>query len=102
MRLVEATLMQRRAFAGKGLLAAGALNSYLQLRALAHNGPRTSAVEGGHWPDEGGATIQERMAHHDVPGVSLAVIHEGALKRAKGYGEAQAAGPPIRSRTRHC
>lgn len=35
-------------------------------------------------------TIEERMAHHGVAGVSVAVIEDGALLWAKGYGLKQA------------
>lgn len=31
-------------------------------------------------------TIEERMAHYDVPGVSIAVIHEGEIAWTKTYG----------------
>lgn len=33
-------------------------------------------------------TLQERMAHHDVPAVSVAVIENGALSWARAYGVA--------------
>lgn len=32
------------------------------------------------------ATLTERMAHYQVPGVSMAVIHENHIEWAKGYG----------------
>lgn len=31
-------------------------------------------------------TIEERMEHYGIPGVSIAVIHEGKIAWAKGYG----------------
>jgi len=31
-------------------------------------------------------TLAERMKHHDVPGVSIAVVHDGRLEWARGYG----------------
>ncbi len=31
-------------------------------------------------------SIEERMAHYGIPGVSIAVIHEGKIAWAKGYG----------------
>jgi CubicO group peptidase (beta-lactamase class C family) len=37
-------------------------------------------------------TLDERMAHYRVPGVSLAVIHEGKIAWAKGYGVLEAGG----------
>ncbi|MGH9626938.1 MAG: serine hydrolase [Bryobacteraceae bacterium] len=54
---------------------------------------RVSRVEAGLRPGiqiagEPGTrwTIQERMAHHKVPAVSIAVIHDGKLEWAKAYG----------------
>lgn len=32
--------------------------------------------------------IQDRMVHHNVPGMSIAVVENGSLKWAKGYGTA--------------
>lgn len=37
-------------------------------------------------------TIQERMAHWNVPGLSIAVIRDGKIAWAKGYGVLQAGG----------
>lgn len=37
-------------------------------------------------------TLQERMAHWKVPGLSIAVIREGKIAWAKGYGVLQAGG----------
>lgn len=34
--------------------------------------------------------IEERMEHHKVPGVSIAVVENGAIKWAKAYGKANA------------
>lgn len=34
--------------------------------------------------------IYERMKHHNVPGVSIAVINDGRIEWAKGYGQADA------------
>ncbi|MBA3532004.1 MAG: beta-lactamase family protein [Ardenticatenales bacterium] len=35
---------------------------------------------------QGPFTLAERMAHHKVPGLSVAVINEGRIEWAKGYG----------------
>jgi CubicO group peptidase (beta-lactamase class C family) len=37
-------------------------------------------------------TLQERMKHHRVPGVSIAVINNGKLEWARGYGTLEAGG----------
>jgi CubicO group peptidase (beta-lactamase class C family) len=37
-------------------------------------------------------TLQERMARHRVPGVSIAVINEGKLEWTRGYGTLEAGG----------
>ncbi|UCH63730.1 MAG: beta-lactamase family protein [Fidelibacterota bacterium] len=34
-------------------------------------------------------TLDDRMAHYNVPGVSIAVIHEGRINWARGYGAAE-------------
>jgi CubicO group peptidase (beta-lactamase class C family) len=39
-----------------------------------------------------GATIAERMEHYKVPGVSVAVINDGKIEWAKGYGVLEAGG----------
>lgn len=45
-------------------------------------------------------TIEERLWHHHVPGVSIAVIDDGRIAWAKGYGEADAGtGVPVTART---
>ena len=36
-------------------------------------------------------TLEERMEHYNVPGLSIAIIDEGKLKWAKGYGDANTA-----------
>src|SRR5690606_19674239 len=38
-------------------------------------------------------TLAERMAHYKVPGVSIAVIRDGKIAWAKGYGVLQAGKP---------
>ena len=44
--------------------------------------------------------IAERMAHYNVPGVSVAVINDGKLEWAKGYGVTEAGGTtPIKAET---
>jgi CubicO group peptidase (beta-lactamase class C family) len=46
-----------------------------------------SAPEGEPLVDH---TLQERMAHYGVPGVGIAVIHQGRIDWARGYGVAEA------------
>jgi CubicO group peptidase (beta-lactamase class C family) len=40
-------------------------------------------------------TLSERMKELHVPGVSVAVIHHGALEWARGYGITRLGGPPV-------
>ena len=44
------------------------------------------------WRNQGGAPIPlaELMVQQGVPGVSIAVIHDGALEWARGYGVREA------------
>jgi CubicO group peptidase (beta-lactamase class C family) len=59
---------------------------------------RIAAVERGLIPDlriegrpvEGPFTIAERLAHYGVPGVSVAVVDDGRVAWAKGYGVEEA------------
>jgi CubicO group peptidase (beta-lactamase class C family) len=45
-------------------------------------------------------SLQERMAHHRVPGVSIAVINDGKLEWARGYGTLEAGGAePVNAET---
>ena len=37
------------------------------------------------------ATLAERMEHHNVPGISIAVINDGKIEWARGYGLADVA-----------
>jgi len=47
------------------------------------------------------ATLAERMAHYQVPGVSVAVINENRIEWAKGYGVANAnSATPVTPETR--
>ena len=43
--------------------------------------------------------IRERMRHWHVPGVSVAVIHDGVIEWAKGYGEVEAGGSAVDAET---
>jgi len=40
-------------------------------------------------------TLQDRMAADRVPGVSIAVIHNGEIEWAQGFGVAQLGGAPV-------
>lgn len=45
-------------------------------------------------------TLQERMAHYRVPGVGIAVINDGKLEWARGYGTLEAGGAaPVNAET---
>ncbi|MEO5960657.1 MAG: serine hydrolase domain-containing protein, partial [Opitutaceae bacterium] len=45
-------------------------------------------------------TLQERMAHYRVPGVSIAVINDGKIEWARGYGTLEAGGSaPVNAET---
>lgn len=57
-------------------------------------------VERGLPVDGGFATIQQRMAHYKVPGVSVGVIAGGLFKWARGYGVLEAGHPePVTAET---
>ncbi len=44
--------------------------------------------------------IAERMSHYNVPGVSIAVVHDGKLEWARGYGKADVeSGKPVTTET---
>ena len=44
-------------------------------------------------------TLQDRMAAEHVPGVSIAVIHNGAVEWAQGFGVMQLGGKPVTAET---
>jgi CubicO group peptidase (beta-lactamase class C family) len=44
-------------------------------------------------------TLQDRMAAYHVPGVSIAVIHDGSIEWAQGFGVAQPGGSPVTAET---
>jgi CubicO group peptidase (beta-lactamase class C family) len=44
-------------------------------------------------------TLQSRMAARHVPGVSVAVIHNGSIEWAQGFGVAELGGAPVTSET---
>jgi CubicO group peptidase (beta-lactamase class C family) len=49
--------------------------------------------------DEACQTLKQRMAEEHVPGVSIAVIHNGAIEWAQGFGVAQLNGAPVTAET---
>jgi CubicO group peptidase (beta-lactamase class C family) len=54
-------------------------------------------IEGQNTPK---MTLAERMSYHNVPGVSIAVINNGEIEWAKGYGEVEAGGSkPVNTST---
>lgn len=44
-------------------------------------------------------TLAERMAELHVPGVSIAVVHNGVIEWAQGFGVQRAGGPPVATDT---
>ncbi|MEO1405332.1 MAG: serine hydrolase domain-containing protein [Pseudomonadota bacterium] len=52
------------------------------------NGLRPAVHDAGEAPVRW--TLQERMAHYGVPGISIAVLSDGQVVWAEGYGEAKA------------
>ena len=44
-------------------------------------------------------TLSEEMAKLHVPGVSVAVIHDGAIQWARGFGVTRVGGPPVTAKT---
>jgi len=46
-----------------------------------------------------GRSLAERMAEDRVPGVSIAVIHNGEIEWARGFGVTRIGGPPVTSET---
>ncbi|WP_046659092.1 serine hydrolase [Lysobacter capsici] len=59
-----------------------------RLKAAIERGLRPSIVKAGEtmptW------TLQERMAHHKIPGVAIAIVKDGKLLYAAGYGVREA------------
>src|SRR5215468_7806847 len=43
--------------------------------------------------------LADRMAAYHVPGLSIAVIHQGAIEWAQGFGVVQAGGTPVTTET---
>lgn len=48
---------------------------------------------------QGTPEVQKRMAELHISGVSIAVIHKGAIEWAKGYGVRQTGGKPVNAET---
>src|SRR5215207_11135816 len=71
---------------------------WLAMSGHAASSERIARVESGLAPrlfPEGQPikwTLQERMKHHRVPGVGIAVINDGKLEWARGYGTLEAGG----------
>ncbi|MBR0696381.1 serine hydrolase [Bradyrhizobium lablabi] len=55
------------------------------------NGLRTAVIVDGDTPMK----LADRMNELHVPGVSIAVIHGGAIEWARGFGNAVIGGPPV-------
>ena len=45
------------------------------------------------------STLQQRMTEMHVPGVSIAVVHNGVIEWAKGFGVTESGGKPITADT---
>ena len=83
--------MKRRTFLQAGLTLG--LADATGMGALARGADSLEAeVEKGLIIDGRRASITERMAQYKVPGVSVAVLHNGLFKWARGYGVAAAGG----------
>ena len=67
---------------------AGANEQHAERIERIENGLYTNMPPTGEAPRA--ASLAERMAYHHVPGVSVAVIHDGRLAWAKGYGVTEA------------
>lgn len=59
------------------------------------DGLRTAVVVDGDAPMK----LSDRMSELHVPGVSIAVIHRGAIEWVRGFGEAAIGGPPVTPET---
>jgi CubicO group peptidase (beta-lactamase class C family) len=79
-----------------GSIAACAADSASRQRQVENQVPPELLVDGepAHFP-----TLQQRMAQLQVPGVSIAVVHEGRIDWARGYGVAWAGGPAVTADT---
>jgi CubicO group peptidase (beta-lactamase class C family) len=65
---------------------------------------RIERVATGLWqpivfPGEVPMKLEDRMRELKVPGVSIAVIHEGKLQWARGFGSTTIGGPPVQTHT---
>jgi CubicO group peptidase (beta-lactamase class C family) len=50
-------------------------------------------------PGRPGMQLADRMKRLRIPGVSIAVIHDGRIEWARGFGVAAVGGPPVTSDT---
>lgn len=64
-------------------------NTNVRVRAVENNLKPALYIKGEPTP---ALNILERMKHHKVPGVSVAVINKGKIEWAKGYGVKEAGG----------
>lgn len=97
---------------GAAVIAVGALGVYMQRTkakpaAAAFSHPRAERVEHGLLSAvtikdlSKPMRLEDRMAFYHVPGVSIAVINEGKIEWAKGYGALEAGGDaPVTTETR--
>lgn len=51
------------------------------------------------WEKPSCTTLTQRMAELHVPGVSIAVIHNGSIEWARGFGVTRTGGPPVTENT---
>jgi len=90
------TLVNRR-LALSGLFSAVALIAHTTL-------PRGTAAERVAWPSvediqQSLRFVPDRMAHHHVPGLSLACIHNGTVEWTQAFGVARVGGEPVTPET---
>jgi CubicO group peptidase (beta-lactamase class C family) len=76
------------------LWAQAMLSSEIQSRIESVGACLTTAVVEKDDP-HAGQTLQDRMAADRVPGVSIAVIHNGEIEWAQGFGVVQLGGAPV-------
>ncbi|WP_082662016.1 serine hydrolase [Terracidiphilus gabretensis] len=67
-----------------------------RIAAIENCVPPTVLIRNGPEPCP---TLAKRMAELHVPGVSIAVVHKGAIEWAKGYGVRQTGGEPVNADT---
>ena len=80
-----------------GMLCFDSISAQAQTAADVENGLLPAVLVSGR--EAPGFSIHDRMSHYNVPGVSMAVVNDGRIDWAQGYGmkEAGGTGPVTRS-----